>query len=175
MLKSVFNHQCWFRQGSVAIYWGIVSDSGLVKSYFVLWAWSSASSRLVKVEDEAAAPTGDPKSSPIFHPYCPWHIQSGTVPSTEREGEKVAWSSDGVRGVYLYFRLLWSWSGFQFSLLKQCNSPVFFRADEVKLGVPGFLPPQLTVPSSLLFTHTRGANNQRIKSVLESTLLHDTG
>lgn len=91
MLKSKYpTSQCWFRQGSVAIYWGIVTDSGLVKSYFVLWAWSSASSGLVKVEDGAGMPTGDPKSSPIFHPYCPWHIQSGRAafPRRDRRRER---------------------------------------------------------------------------------------
>lgn len=33
-LKSVFNRPCWFSQGSPAIYRGIASDSGLVKSHF---------------------------------------------------------------------------------------------------------------------------------------------
>lgn len=46
----------------------------------------------MEVEDEVGGPTGDPKSGPIFHPYCSWHIQSGTVLSMERgrESEKQA-------------------------------------------------------------------------------------
>lgn len=100
MLKPAFILQCWFRQGSVAIYWGIVSDSGLVKSYFVLWVWSSAlPPGLRRWRTKAGMLTGDPKSSPIFHPYCPWHIQSGRVPSTEREkvrSMQLRWSERSV-------------------------------------------------------------------------------
>lgn len=145
MLKSVFNCQCWFRQGSVAIYWGIVGDSVLVKSYFVLWAWSSASSRHVKVEDEAGMPTGDPKSSPIFHPYCPWHIQSGRVPSMERDrkgegekSEKLRWTGRSVSRLPPSVLLS---RGPNFRCLNNTirqRSPGA-RLNKVKLRVPGLL------------------------------------
>lgn len=50
----------------MAIYQSIVSDSGLVKSYFVLGARKSAFSRHVNVEDEAGMPTVDPRAAQFF-------------------------------------------------------------------------------------------------------------
>lgn len=94
MLKSVFSCKWWFRQGSVAIYWGIVSDSGLVKSYFVLGAWSSASSRHVKVEGWSLHAGRGPKERSNFSSLLPmtypkWQRAVHGEIKEEREGEKV--------------------------------------------------------------------------------------
>lgn len=85
--------------------------------------------RLRKAAEESGLLSVDPKSGLIFLPYCPWHIQMAQCGPLREAGKvrspPLRWSQS--------VHLLGFWARSQFSLLKQNNSPVFIRADKVKL------------------------------------------